>query len=157
VNVDELMNPNVESCSPEANLAEAASIMWHYDCGAVPVVDDKNKVVGVITDRDICIAISTGTRLATEIKVAEVITGGVHSCRADDDVHEALETMRKYRVRRLPVVDIQGRLEGLFTITDVILKTQTKDTKEPREVTCSEVTKVLKSITAPRFEPAQSD
>lgn len=157
MNVDELMNPNIESCSPEANVAEAASIMWHYDCGAIPVVNDDNKVVGVITDRDICIAIGSGKRLATEIKVKDVITGGVHSCYADDDIHHALKIMKHYRVRRLPVVDIQGRLEGLLTITDVILHTQTKETKEPQEVTCMQVTNVLKSISVPRFEPAQSD
>jgi CBS domain-containing protein len=157
VNVDELMNANVESCSPEANIAEAASIMGHYDCGAVPVVDDDNKVVGVITDRDICIAIATSGRLSTDIKVKEVITGGVYSCRADDDIHAALEVMREYRVRRLPVVDIQGRLEGLLTITDVILHTDPGEGKKSAGVTCAEVTRVLRSISAPRFEPSQSD
>jgi CBS domain-containing protein len=157
VNVDELMNANVESCSPDANVAEAATIMSHYDCGAVPVVDDGNKVIGVITDRDICIATATSGRLATEIKVKDVITGGVYSCRTDDDIHDALEIMREYRVRRLPVVDIQGRLEGLLTITDVILHTEPGESRKSAGVTCAEVTKVLRSISAPRFEPSQSD
>src|SRR5947207_2924632 len=117
--VQELMTKGVEACSRDSDLAAAAMIMWRMDCGAVPVVNDL-QVVGMITDRDICVAVATQHRRAEEIRVGEVISGTLHRVRPDDDVRVALATMRSERVRRLPVVDDDGRLEGIVSLSDVV-------------------------------------
>src|SRR5262245_11710178 len=69
--VKDLMTTDVKRCSPETNLAAAAKIMWEGDCGAVPVTDERDHVVGVITDRDICIAAATRPRTEGEIPVKD--------------------------------------------------------------------------------------
>ena len=71
--VKDVMTDDVKCCSLETNLAAAAKIMWEADCGALPVIDGHNKVIGVITDRDICIAGATRSRTEGEIPVQEVL------------------------------------------------------------------------------------
>ena len=119
--VQDIMTPDVETCAPESDLGAAATTMWKRDCGAVPVVDAERKVVGMITDRDICMAVSTRNKLASAIKVSEVISGKVYACAPDDDIKDALETMQSAQLRRLPVVDNDGRLHGILSINDVVL------------------------------------
>lgn len=122
--VKEVMTRTVQVCLPEASLARAAAIMWEYDCGIVPVVDGDGRVVGMITDRDICMAAATKFRPAAEIAVREVMSGRVYACRSQDDVREALRTMAQHRVRRLPVIDLQGRIEAMLSMNDVLLKAE---------------------------------
>ena len=124
--IKELMTSDVKSCGPETNLAAAAKIMWEDDCGAVPVTDDTGHVIGVITDRDICIAGATRARAEGEIPVQDVISKVVYTCAASDDVRQALETMRLRKVRRLPVVDQSGRLTGIVSVHDIALEARSK-------------------------------
>jgi CBS domain-containing protein len=107
-------------CPVEGSLADAAQIMWDGDCGAVPVVDSERKVVGMISDRDITIAALTKDRSPRQVQVREVMTGNVYSCGPEDDVREALRTMGERRVRRLPVLDGNGALKGILSISDCI-------------------------------------
>ena len=93
--VQDVMTSEVKSCRPETSLAAAAVMMLDYDCGALPVVNDENKVIGMITDRDIAIAAATRPRLASEIPVGEVISHKVYSAMLDEDIHAALKTMQK--------------------------------------------------------------
>jgi CBS domain-containing protein len=123
--VKELMTSDVKSCSPETNLAAAAQIMWDEDCGVVPVIDERGKVVGVITDRDICIAAATRARSEGEIRVQDVISKALYTCSPGDDMRTALETMRSRKVRRLPVIDQGGRLAGIVSIHDIALQSRT--------------------------------
>jgi CBS domain-containing protein len=119
--VKELMTSDVKSCGLDTNLATAARIMWEGDCGAVPVTDERGRVVGMITDRDICIAAATRSRAEGEIPVQEVISKAVYTCAPSDDVRAALETMSIRKVRRLPVVDHKGHLSGILSIHDIAL------------------------------------
>ena len=119
--VQNMMTAEVETCSPESDLGAAATIMWRRDCGSVPVVDLEGRVVGMITDRDICMAVATRNKLASAIKVSEVISGKVYACSPDDRIEDALETMQSAQLRRLPVVDDDGKLHGILSINDVIL------------------------------------
>jgi CBS domain-containing protein len=119
--VQDIMTADVEPCAPESDLAAAATIMWRRDCGSVPVVDNQRRVVGMITDRDICMAVSTRNKLASALKVGEVISGQVYACSPDDDIKDALETMMSAQLRRLPVVDDDGVLHGILSINDVVL------------------------------------
>ncbi len=118
--VNELMIENVNSCHPENNLAELAAIMWSRRCGALPMLDDSGKVVGMITDRDIGIALGTRNMKASDVLAGEVSSRKLFSCGPSDDVRDALKTMRTEEVSRLPVVDTSGRLVGLLSIDDIV-------------------------------------
>jgi CBS domain-containing protein len=113
------MTEELKTCRPETNLAAAAMEMWSGDCGFLPVVED-GRLRGVITDRDICMAVATKHRDAAEIKVAEVMQGPAFTCAPGDSVEEAMATMRDRQVRRLPVVD-DGRLRGILSLNDLAL------------------------------------
>jgi len=120
--VRDLQTSNVKTVSPDTDLAVVAKLMWEGDCGAVPVVTDDRKVIGMITDRDICIAAATRAKPPAEIRAGEVITNhGVHAVKQDDDVRVAMRTMRKHKVRRLPVVDREQRLAGIVSINDLAI------------------------------------
>jgi CBS domain-containing protein len=134
-----------KACGPNSNLAEAAHLMWSNDCGAIPVVDDKNKVVGVITDRDICIALSTRNRLAKDVAVRDVMSTVVRFCMPDDDVKVALKSMQEGKIRRLPVVNKEGVLQGIVSLNDLILRCDKKS-----ELSSDDVLKALKAISQHR-------
>jgi CBS domain-containing protein len=72
--VKELMMRTPYQCQPETNLGEATELMWNGNCGFLPVVDSEGKIHGVVTDRDICIALGTRNRLPGEIPVREVMS-----------------------------------------------------------------------------------
>lgn len=123
--VQDVMTKGVQRCSPETNLADAAMRMWRNDCGVLPVVADGERVVGMITDRDICMAAATKHRDPANIRVDEVTSGKVYSCSPDADIHEALKIMREKQVRRLPIIRSEdGKLVGLLSMNDVALKEQ---------------------------------
>jgi len=128
--VKDLMTSAVKSCSPTTDLAAAAKIMWEGDCGAVPVTDDRGKVVGIITDRDICIAAATRSRMEGEIPVQEVISKNLYTCAPGDDVRAALDTMRSRKVRRLPVVGHDGQLAGILSLHDIALQARSSRNQE---------------------------
>lgn len=120
--VREAMTAPALTCVPQTSLAVAASLMRDADYGTLPVVDARGHLVGIITDRDICLAAAASKRSALNITVHEVMTHKVHVARLDDDVHSALSTMKGGRVRRLPVVDEAGHLEGILSIEDLVMR-----------------------------------
>ena len=122
--VQDVMTDEVQSCAPETNLATVAMQMWRGDFGAMPVVAGR-KVVGMITDRDICMAAATKHRDPANIRVKEVMSGQVYGCSCDTDIHEALKIMQQKQVRRLPIISPEdGRLEGILSMNDLALKAQ---------------------------------
>ena len=123
--IRDIMTEPAIACSPETNLAAAAEMMWSEDCGVLPVVED-GKLAGIVTDRDICIALGTRSVPAAEIPVRDVAVKHVETCAPDADVHTAMHTMRRAKVRRLPVVDDQGHLRGLIGLNDIILAADRK-------------------------------
>ena len=143
--VKDLMTTDVKHCGVETNLAAAAKIMWEGDCGAVPVTDERDRVVGVITDRDSCIAAATRPRTEGEIPVKDVISKDLHTCSPGDDVRAALETMKTRKVRRLPVVEQGGRLAGIVTIHDIAVQSRTRSA----DVSPESVLDAFIAITAP--------
>ena len=146
--VKDVMTRGAKACMPETSLAEAAASMWLNDCGVLPVVSVEDKVVGMITDRDICFGATTNSRPPSEVSVGEVITGKVFACGAEDDIRVALKTMQRERVRRLPVVGDGGRLEGIVSMNDVVLRAvEQADGKAP-ELTYADVVETYKGICA---------
>ena len=120
--VTDIMTTDVRTCSPETNAAAAAALMLDGDCGFLPVVAN-GKLVGVVTDRDLFVALATRNMLASQIAVGEVARTQVWTSRPDDDVHAALETMKQHRVRRLPVEGFGGTVLGVVSMNDVVLAT----------------------------------
>jgi len=120
VKVKDIMTPEPRTCAPGTNLAAAAALMLDGDCGILPVVED-GKLVGVVTDRDICIALATRNRLASDLTAGEVLQAPVHTCGPDDDVHAALAAMKQFRVRRLPVEGFGGTVSGIISMNDILL------------------------------------
>lgn len=119
MNVSELMNRTVQSCRAEDTLQRAMQIMWERDCGVVPVVDDRNEVIGMITDRDVAVAAYTQGRALWQIPVSSAMAKQVHAVRESDDL-EAVETlMRRVRVRRVPVLDASNHLTGILSMNDL--------------------------------------
>lgn len=119
--VQEIMTLSPEACYPHDNLAEAVEHLWKADCGALPVVDHAGHVAGILTDRDICIALGTRDTRASEIPVAAVMQTAVQTCLPTDELQPALARMSARRVRRLPVVDVDNRLVGMLSLGDAAL------------------------------------
>lgn len=122
--VNDVMVTSVKTCHPEQNLAEVTAIMWNSRCGALPVLDSRGTVRGMITDRDICIALGTRDRKASELTVNDVSLPRFFSCMPEDDVLVALRTMVAQNVHRLPVVDCNGGVVGILSIDDLILSAE---------------------------------
>jgi CBS domain-containing protein len=120
--VREIMTATPITCTPGTSLGVAASRMAESNAGILPVVNDKGKLAGIITDRDICIAVSRTNRNALSISVREVMTRKVVSVHPEDDVRRALALMRTARVRRVPVVDDAGHVTGLVSMDDVVVR-----------------------------------
>jgi CBS domain-containing protein len=138
-------------CSPETNLGAGVEIMWNRNCGILPIVDSQRRVVGVITDRDIAIAVGTRNRLPGEITVAEAATRKVQSCKPEDDIHIALDTMAENKVRRLVVVNEKNQLEGILSMDDVVLYAETKTTGKA-DLSSDDVLRTLKTLYGPQLE-----
>ncbi|HXG82595.1 MAG TPA: CBS domain-containing protein [Pyrinomonadaceae bacterium] len=149
--VGKIMTTDVGFCGLKDDLSKVVETMRHKDCGVVPVVDAENQLVGVITDRDVCLAV--GNKKLSAVKAGE-ITGNdaVTVCAPDDKIKSALRKMRKYQLKRLPVVGQSGEIVGILSVTDVLrevkkdksLKKQTYKTLrgifEPRPILLKEIT-----------------
>lgn len=144
--VRDLMITKAISCAPETNLGAAVELLWKYNCGFLPVVDAEGKVTGVLTDRDICIALGTRNQLPGQIKVGDVAASNVYCCKAADDVGSALHTMAHAKVRRLPVVDAGGKLEGILSMDDVIVHIRATLAEPADGPSSAEVVETLKKV-----------
>ena len=117
--VRDVMTDEPKCCGPDTNLAAATELMWTNDCGVLPVMED-GKLAGIVTDRDICMALGTRNCRPAETAVKDVATREVQTCEPDDDVHTAMAIMRRAKVRRLPVVEDE-KLAGILALNDIIL------------------------------------
>lgn len=149
--VQEICAKHPAVCNPDATLAHAGWLMWENDCGILPVVTD-GKATTVITDRDICIAAATKPRPAAQITVREVVNGKLHACHLQDDVRDALKTMKNQKVRRLPVVDAEGAVVGVLSLNDLVRAAKPARTAKPGELTYDDVFPTLQSICTPWVE-----
>jgi CBS domain-containing protein len=123
--VQDLMTWEIDWCTTDSDLGSAAMEMWRRDCGIVPVVEsDSRKLVGVITDRDICMATATQRRDPYSLRVGDVMSKRLFTCSPADDARAALRIMKEGQVRRLPVVDPKGTLQGIISLNDLALAAQ---------------------------------
>jgi CBS domain-containing protein len=132
--VRDIMTTGVQTCGPDTSLPQAVRLMSETRCGFLPVVDWRSSVSGVVTDRDVCMALVNSARKPINITVREVMETGVHTCAPDDYVQAALETMKHFRIRRLPVVDGTGSLRGVLSLDDVISRALSPDAPTSSEI-----------------------
>lgn len=118
--VKEVMNTVVATSAPDDDLNSVIETMQRHDCGFLPVVDSHGIVVGVITDRDICLAGTTKHRPLGRVSVEQTMSHPVFACFADENVKTVLVTMGKHRVRRLPVLNKTGHLQGVLSLDDIV-------------------------------------
>jgi CBS domain-containing protein len=119
--VEDVMTTQIATCRPETNLAEAIASMWEKNCGVLPVIGENDEVLGMITDRDISVALGTRNVRASDLVVGDVAHNHVLKCNASDDLHVALEAMSNGKVRRLPVIGSQGGIAGVVSIDDIVM------------------------------------
>jgi CBS domain-containing protein len=151
MNIAQVMKRTVYTCTESDKLDSVARTMWNHECGCVPVVDGARKVVGMITDRDICLAALQSGLPLHAIQASQAMTRDVKSCRAGDTIERAEELMRLHQVRRLPVVDSAGVLEGILTLDDLARAAMRTDELVARPVTTRDVGRTLGSISRPHL------
>jgi CBS domain-containing protein len=145
--VKEVMTCTPYTCRKETNLGEAAELMWKGNCGFLPISGPDGKVCGVITDRDVCIALGTRNKLAGEITAGEVSPDcRLFACSPEDEIHVALLTMREGKVRRLPVIDTDGKAVGVLSMDDVLLRAEPSGSGRIAELSTDEVVRSYRAI-----------
>ncbi len=149
--VKDVMVRDVKTCSPHDTLNRAAQLMWEHDCGVVPVIDTEDRVVGIVTDRDACMGAYTKGRPLHAIRVDEVMSRDVQTCRSEDAVADVEAMMRKSRIRRVPVTDPLGRLDGIVTMSD-LARRSAEPSKVSEGIAPAEVGETLASVCRPRCE-----
>ncbi|HXS99661.1 MAG TPA: CBS domain-containing protein [Elusimicrobiota bacterium] len=124
----EIMTKNPATCEPRTPLSEVAKMMCDNDCGEIPVVADRRslKPVGVITDRDIACRAVAKNKNPLELTAADCMSGPCVTVSQDADVDAAARTLEEKRIRRVPVVDEEGRCVGIVSQADLSLRADPK-------------------------------
>ncbi len=118
--ISQVMTHPAACCGPYEPLSEAARIMWDKDCGVVPIVEPvTHALLGVVTDRDLCMASYTQGRKLSEIPIEAIMSTQVVTCRGDESLERAHERLRTNGIRRLVVVDEHGAVEGIVSLNDL--------------------------------------
>lgn len=128
MSIEQIMTPDPACGTPDTSLREVAQMMLEHDCGEIPIVEDNDskRVVGVITDRDIAVrAVASG--MDGSASAANVMSRNVVTVRENADVQEACDKMEQNQIRRVPVVDAQGRLCGIVAQADIALHLNEQD------------------------------
>ena len=151
--VEQLMTRDVRTCQPGDRLNTAAQIMWERDCGCVPVVEQEDsaaRVVGMITDRDICMAAYTQGRPLSDVKVESAMARNVRSCRFTDSIGAALKILEQNQLHRLPVLDQNDHLIGMLSLADAAREAAREHGRAAKEVTDTQIGEAVEAISAPR-------
>jgi CBS-domain-containing membrane protein len=128
--------------------------MWNHDCGCLPVVDEQRRVIGMITDRDVCMAALTQGRRLDEMLVSSAMSWRVVACSPSDSIVSAEERMRMNQVRRLPVVDEGGRLLGVLSLADVAREATREMLLDSKDVVGDHVAATLAAVSRARRDSA---
>lgn len=117
--IKDLMTRPAVTCANDAMLDQVAWLMWEFDCGVIPVVDEAGRAVGIVTDRDVCMAAYTQGRVLRDIPVTTAMAHHVIAVHPDDTVDTAEHLMADNQIRRLPVIDAQGKVVGVVSLNDL--------------------------------------
>jgi len=150
--IQDIMTRDVKSCEPETTLAAATEILRRNHCGILPVVDSHGKLAGVITDRDICLALSAKNVRPSALTVGDVAVKPVVRCGPGDEVHTALGFMRVHQIRRIPVTAEDDGLVGILSLDDIALHAESAPATGG--ICYDDVGETLKAICAHRAQEA---
>jgi CBS domain-containing protein len=148
--VSEIMTGDVSVCRETDDLAGVARRMEQQDCGCLPVTSDGRRLVGIVSDRDICLLAGRTGKPLTELHVADAMSSPVRTCSADASLAEAEYVMREAQVRRLPVVDESGALVGILALADLAREAEHERKLRHPEVSRIEIGTTLAAISQPR-------
>jgi CBS domain-containing protein len=146
--VADLMTRKPVSVTPDTTLADAAQLMWQHDCGVLPVLEhDAGRVIGMITDRDICMACWSRNRAPSEGFVSQAMSQHLVYCHPNESVERAEIIMHSNQIRRLPVVDTDERLVGILSLADIARATESAPKLTPaRTLSTDNLTSTLAGI-----------
>ena len=146
--VKAVMTKNPSCCVPSDKAPRAASIMRDEDTGIVPVIDNEQsqRIVGVVTDRDLCMNVVAESRDPASVAVDDCMTTSVVTCSPNDAVAKATELMKENQIRRVIVVDEQRRLQGILSMADLV---------ERGDIKTGETHDTLKKVSEPNAEPSK--
>lgn len=144
--VGELAPKYVASCRLETSLVEAARLLWEHNCGILPVVDASFHLEGVLTDRDICMALATHREAVHALCAKDVMSAPVQWVGAYATVSQALKLMRRHHLRRLPVASVEGVLEGMLSLDDIIMATPPELEGTPERPGMNQLLPVLQAL-----------
>jgi CBS domain-containing protein len=162
--VMDLMTPGVICIRATDSLAAAAQVMWQHDCGIVPVLGEEGvRVVGVVTDRDICMATWSRNVAPSAILASDAMSTDLAYCSPNDSIADAEALMRSHQIRRLPVLNSQQELVGILSIADITraadLAALSQSTLEvpPEHVIATLATIGTRPLLAPARAPASAE
>src|SRR5262245_8347161 len=143
-----VMTKDPSCCLPSEPAARAARIMRDENTGAVPVIDNEQsqKIVGVVTDRDLCMNVVAESRHPDGVPVEACMTTSVVTCSPSDAGEKVRELRKENQVRRIPVVDDQHRLQGIVSMADLVSRAELKP---------AQAHDTLKRVSAPAGEPSK--
>lgn len=115
--LDSIMTKKVYSLKSKHTILDAASLMKNKDIGAVPIVDDQNHILGIVTDRDLVLALAKGKMLDCEL--GQIMSKNVESLYPDQTIAELCEAMGYRQVKRIPIIDFDDKLIGIISLGDL--------------------------------------
>lgn len=154
MHVREVMTESPWVCGPTATAQEAARVMWERDCGAVPVVDESGCAIGIVTDRDICMAAYFSDRPLWAIGVGEVMSRDLCTIDAEAELASAERRMQERQVRRLPVVAQDGSLVGILSLGDVAQAVSADGQSRQSARESQELIRTVTKVSEPRNQVA---
>lgn len=144
----DIMTSNPSSCHPEDKLCSAINIMRENNVGVVPVTDGAGEahLVGIITDRDVALGLGAEEKACSQLNVESCMSKQIFSCHPDDDLKKVEQIMKEHQVRRVPVIDQNGMLQGIIATADIAreaLKEKQGGQAELPETDLAEVVEVV--------------
>jgi CBS domain-containing protein len=154
--VSDVMTREVACCTLDDSLAAAARLMWDCDCGSVPVLESASgRAIGMITDRDICMATLFRDRSPSAVPVRDAMSRGLHACAPEDSIARAESLLRNHQIRRLPVLDDSGRPVGIISLADIV-RAAGNGAGRRHEISSEEIADTLGVISRPRSPDARA-
>ena len=149
--IEQIMTQDVCTCRQDDSLERAAQLMWEHDCGCLPVCtsDGTTHVVGLVTDRDICMCALFEHKSLSELRVSQAMSKQALGCKPGDSISAAEKVMAQAQIRRLPVLDERGALVGIVSLSDVARQAEREMAEAQPEISEMEVGDTLAAICQP--------
>lgn len=126
----DIMTSNPVCCQASDTIKDAVQIMKNNDCGLVPIVDQDDHCIGVVTDRDICLQVVLNQLDAQATPMSEVMNRDLVTCRQNDDIEQVLTKMERAQIRRIPVIDDQEACVGIIAQADIAIRNHEQNAGE---------------------------